>query len=116
MFVNQELGEIPLDRVDEGSSLLCLKPLPQRMSVVPIHIDLTGHVPSDVELLGKLLDLSLGAGLLTSKLIAWEANDSESLGPVGGRRVLLVKGGQLFIVDLGLASPARLKVRGYNGI
>lgn len=46
---------------------LILQPLPQRMSVGPIHIDLTEHVKLSVVGTGKLLDLSFSPGLLQSK-------------------------------------------------
>lgn len=46
---------------------LIFQPLPQRMSVGPVHFNLTEHVEPSVVGSGKLLDLSFIAGLLQSK-------------------------------------------------
>lgn len=46
---------------------LLFQPLPQRMSVVAIHINLTEHIKLSVVRLCKLLDLSLSAWLLQNK-------------------------------------------------
>lgn len=43
---------------------LLFEPLPQRVSVRPVHVNLTEHVKLSVVRLSKLLDLSLSAGLL----------------------------------------------------
>lgn len=43
---------------------LLLQPLPQRVSAIPIHINLTEHVKLSVVGLSKLLDLSFIAWLL----------------------------------------------------
>lgn len=106
LLVHQELRKVPLDRVNPKTApFLRLQPLPEGMSIVPVHINFARHVPSDVELLGELLDFRLRPGLLTSKLIAGKPHDSQAFRPICRRRVFLIQGGQLFIVDLGLASP-----------
>lgn len=43
---------------------LVFQPLPQRMSVVPVHVNLTEHVKLNMIGLCKLLDLSFIAWLL----------------------------------------------------
>lgn len=50
---------------------------PKGMGVSPVDIDLAEHVEGDVVLPGgKLLDLGLRAGLLTTKLVAGESQDT----------------------------------------
>lgn len=47
------------------------------MGVSPIDIDLAEHIEGDVVLPGgELLDLGLRAGLLATKLVAGEAQDT----------------------------------------
>lgn len=62
--VNQELGEIPLDEVAERSALLVLQEGPERVGVIPVHLDLGEHVELHLVSLSKLLDLLLRAWLL----------------------------------------------------
>jgi len=78
LSVDQKLSEVPLDTISQEASPvgLLLQPLPQGMSVVPVHIDLTEHVELDVVGTGKLLDLSFIAGLLVPKLVRREGEDA----------------------------------------
>lgn len=46
---------------------LLLQPLPQRVSVGPVHINLTEHVKMGIVRLSKLLDLSFIAWFLLSE-------------------------------------------------
>lgn len=46
---------------------LILQPLPQRVSVGPVHIDFTEHVEMGIVGLSKLLDLNFIAWFLVSK-------------------------------------------------
>ena len=47
------------------------------MGVTPVDIDLTEHVEGDVVLAGgELLDVSLRAGLLSTKLVTGESQDT----------------------------------------
>lgn len=49
----------------EASSIrLLFEPLPQRVSVGPVHLNLTEQVKLSIVRLSKLLDLSFGARLL----------------------------------------------------
>lgn len=71
------------------------------MSVRSIDVDLLEHVELDPKPVGKLLDLTVGAGLLGTKLVAGEGEDGQLI------LCLVVFVEQLYqlrIVDLGLAS------------
>ena len=59
---------------------MSLEELVQFMSVRSIHISLVKEWELGfVALAGECINLSVGAWLLTSKLVAWEANHAESL-------------------------------------
>ena len=47
------------------------------MSVRSIDVDLLEHVELDPKPVGKLLDLTVGAGLLGTKLVAGEGEDGQ---------------------------------------
>ena len=55
LLVDDKLGEVPLDRVDQDAGLLVLQVLPKRVGIVPVDIDLGEHVKGDVVLLRKSL-------------------------------------------------------------
>lgn len=76
--VDQKLGEIPLDATSQEASPIGLlfQPLPQGMSIGPIHINLTEHVELSIVGMGKLLDLSFIAGFLVPKLVRREGKDA----------------------------------------
>lgn len=40
LFVDDELGEVPFDKVTQDATLLLLHVLPQGMGVIPIDVDL----------------------------------------------------------------------------
>lgn len=78
LSIDQKLGEVPLDTVSQEASPvgLLLQPLPQRVSVGSVHIDLTEHVEVSVVRLSKLFDLRLTARLLVPKLVRGEGEDA----------------------------------------
>jgi len=78
LSVDQKLGEIPLDAISHEAPPigLLLQPLPQRVSVGPVHFDLAEHVILSVVGLSKLLDLGISAGLLVPKLVGGEGEDA----------------------------------------
>lgn len=55
LFVHHELGEVPLDRVDEEPALLLLQEGPQRMGGAAVDVDLGEHVERHVVFCSKLL-------------------------------------------------------------
>jgi len=76
LLVHHELGEVPLDGVDEEPSLLSLEKSKEWVRVTAVDVDFGEHVEGDVVLRHKLLDLLFGAGLLASKLVAGEPKDA----------------------------------------
>lgn len=78
LSVDEKFGEVPLDAIPhEASSIwLLFEPLPQGVGVIPVHIDLAEHIILSVVTLGKLLDLSVSAWFLPSKLVGREGQDT----------------------------------------
>lgn len=78
--IDRELGKVPLDRVDQGAAFLHLQILEDRMCIRSIHVNLRVHVERNIELFGhKLLDLRLGARLLSRELIARKCCDTKTI-------------------------------------
>jgi len=75
LLVNKELGKVPLDEGAQSAALLALHVLPQGMSIIPIDIDLTGHVKLHIILLDELLDLRLRPRLLIRELVTWKSQN-----------------------------------------
>ena len=50
LFVDDKLGEVPLDGVHHEAGLLVLEVLPERVRIPTVHIDLGEHVEGDVVL------------------------------------------------------------------
>src|SRR5262245_6628933 len=71
---DEELGEVPLDRVDaEQTALLVLEPLPQRMRLVAVDVDLGEHRKRHVVVQrAEILDLGLVPWFLMAELVARE--------------------------------------------
>uniref|UniRef100_A0A8D8SDY7 Uncharacterized protein n=1 Tax=Cacopsylla melanoneura TaxID=428564 RepID=A0A8D8SDY7_9HEMI len=78
VLVNNELGEVPLDGINQSSSLLVLQKFEQRSSIVPVDLDLFEKIKIDVPLFGELTDLICITWLLSSELITRESQDSKS--------------------------------------
>ena len=78
--VDQELGEIPLDRLRaQEATRLLFERLKQRMGVRAVDLDLGEHRERHVVLLGaELADCSLVAWLLMAELVAREAKHREA--------------------------------------
>ena len=75
IFVNDELGEVPLDEVSQHATLLGFQVLEEWVSVAAVHVDLAEHVEGGS--LGRCegLDLRVGARLLTPELVAREGEN-----------------------------------------
>lgn len=82
---NQELLEVPLDTLEtHDTRLLRLHPLEQRSSLVAVDIKFAENRERDTVVdLAERLDLIVGAGILTTELIAGEADDGEVVGVRG---------------------------------
>lgn len=76
--IYKELCEVPFDVISQKSLAfrLSLHPLPQRVSIVSIHLNLTEEVKLCIVTLCKLFNLCVSPRLLSSKLVAWEAHDA----------------------------------------
>lgn len=74
----KKLSEVPFDVVSQGSLAfgLSLHPLPQRVSVVSIHLNLTEEIKLSIVTFGKLFNLCFCPWFLSSKLVAWESQDA----------------------------------------
>jgi len=69
-FVDNELGPVPFDGVDQESRLFHLEVLPQRMSRVSVHVDLAEQIKLySVLALSKRLDFLIGSWFLVPELI-----------------------------------------------
>ena len=79
--IDQELGEVPLDRLGaEQSGLRLLQVLVERRRVLAVDVDLGEQRKRDAVVdLAERLDLLLAAGLLRAELVAGKAEDLEPL-------------------------------------
>src|SRR3954466_1968940 len=77
---DQELGEVPLDRLDaEQAGLLALQPLPQRMRIRAVDLDLGHHREADAVVeLAEGRDLVVAARVLVAELVARKADDHQA--------------------------------------
>src|ERR1700753_2501998 len=92
--IDQEFGEIPLDRRPEQSALFTFQMLIQRMRVVAIDVDLGKHRKADAVIgRAELLDLPGVAGLLLAELVAGKSQYRKA-----ARGKLLVERLQAFIL------------------
>jgi len=79
-LVDNKLGEVPLDGVHQESGLLHLEILPQRMSCIPVHVDLAEKIKlRSILALCKLLDFFIGSRFLIPELIAGKCQYLQSL-------------------------------------
>lgn len=78
VLVNDELGEVPLDAVEQHSALLLLQILPQWVSSLAVDVDLLEEVELDLTVASEALDLLGGSGLLVVELVAWESENAET--------------------------------------
>lgn len=78
IFIDNKLGEIPLDSIEESSTLLLLQILPQGMGLAAVHVDFLEQIEFDFTILCKTLDLFAGSGLLVAELIAGECENSQT--------------------------------------
>jgi len=80
VFVDQELGEVPLDGVDDKSRLFRLEIFPQWVGSLAIDVDLREKIELDaVFALCELFDLSIGARFLIAELVTWEGQNPKSV-------------------------------------
>jgi len=59
LLVNHKLRKVPLDKAAEGSALLGLHVLPERMNFVTVDVHLACQIPTDLVAVREGLDLSL---------------------------------------------------------
>ncbi|KAF1766672.1 hypothetical protein GCK72_006630 [Caenorhabditis remanei] len=77
---DEELGEVPLDSIDQESSFLLLQELVQWVRIVSVDIDLLEKSWLKLELVSdESCDVDLARWFLASELVAWEGEDLESV-------------------------------------
>src|SRR4051812_1784275 len=80
VLADQELGEVPLDRVSEDAALLLAQPGEQGVRIVAVDVDLLEHREAHaVVALAEGADLLVAARVLAAELVAREAEDHEAL-------------------------------------
>src|ERR1017187_389686 len=81
VLADEKLGEVPLDRFRaEDSRGLCGEPLPQRMCLVAVDVDLAHHRKADAVVdLTKGRDLVVRSRVLRAELVARKAEQHEAL-------------------------------------
>jgi len=78
--IDEKLGEIPLNSVDQRTTLLLLQPLKQRMSIATVYVHLRVHIKCDTELLmNPTFDLRFIPRFLATKLIARKCSNAKAL-------------------------------------
>lgn len=79
VLADQELFEVPLDRLDaHDAGLLLLEPLPHGVGAGAVDVDLFEHGKADAVVdLAEALDLIVGARVLAAELVAGEAEDDK---------------------------------------
>lgn len=78
VFVDDELGKVPLDPVEEEAALLFLQILPQWMSSLAIHLKLLEQVKLDLAVANRALNLLVIAGLLAVELVTGKCENAET--------------------------------------
>lgn len=78
ILVDNEFGEVPLNRIEERSTLLLLEILVERMRVLAVHVYLVKEVEIDFAILDEALNFLGIAWLLVTELIARECKDSKT--------------------------------------
>lgn len=81
LLVHDELGEVPLDGIEQRTALALLQELPQRVRFVPVDVDLREQVKLGSLLVpGEVLDLLVGTRFLVAELVARERQDAKACG------------------------------------
>lgn len=78
IFIDNKLGEIPLDSIEESSTLLLLQILPQGMGLASVHVDFLKQIEFDFIILCETLNLFTGSGFLVAELIAGKCENSQT--------------------------------------
>lgn len=73
ILVHDELGEVPLDGIEQRTTLALLQELPQRMRLVPVDVYLGEQIELGSLLnAGEVFDLLVGSRFLVTELVAGE--------------------------------------------
>lgn len=78
IFIDNKFREIPLDGIEERSTLLLLQILPQGMRLLAVHVDLLEQIEVDFTIFHETLDFLGVAWLLIAELIAGKGENSQS--------------------------------------
>lgn len=78
ILVDDELGEVPLDAVEQHSALFLLQILPQWVGGLAVDVDLLEEVKLNLAVASEALDLFSISGFLVVELVAWEGENAET--------------------------------------
>jgi hypothetical protein len=79
VLVDDELGEVPLDGVEQGAALLLLQVLEEGMSSLSVDINLLEQIELHFSVASEALNLLAITRLLVSELIARKRENAETL-------------------------------------
>lgn len=78
VFVDDKLGEIPLDRIEQSAALFLLEISPQRVGLVPVDVNLCEQIElGTFFLVSETFDLLIATGLLL-ELVRRESKNAEA--------------------------------------
>jgi hypothetical protein len=78
VLVDDELCKVPLDSINQSSTLLLLQELEQGMCVIAVDINLLEQVEVNFAILDEALNLFSVSGFLMAKLIARKSKNSQT--------------------------------------
>lgn len=78
VLVHNELGEVPLDQVQQNSALLLLQELPHGMGLLAVHVHLLEQVELHLAVAHKALNGFGIARLLVGELVTGERQNAKS--------------------------------------
>jgi len=100
LSIDEELRVVPFDVVSEPTTLDSLQVLVKGVSIGPVDINLGEHVEGEpILFLHSRFDLRVRTRLLSSKLVAWERSNSETISAV-----FFVQSLELMVVGVGQPS------------
>lgn len=80
VLVNDELGEVPFNGIDQSPTLLLLQVLVQWVGAAAIDVNFLEQIEVDLSVLDEALDLFCVAGLLVAELVAREGENTQTCG------------------------------------
>jgi hypothetical protein len=78
VLVDDELCKVPLDSINQSSTLFLLQELEQGMCVLAIDVNLLEQVEVNFAILDEALNLFSVSGFLMAKLVAGESENTQT--------------------------------------